>query len=376
MAKHIVPLYADLIEGMDADGQQLVADLHAFFNPAVPSRLQAAPPFVAPRTLGPKWHWPQWHWPRTALVASLAIFALVGATYIVALPLLQSLWSEDRGLQHVTQAGLARDLNLRQTIDGVTVHVRKAYADANRVAIGYSVELPPTTPGDDGPQFSSAILTDDHGNTYRSLGFSTTTNDSPLGAQLHNFEPHGVTAGRDVAFTLTIPDVIRAPKGSGTMRTFAGPWVFNFTLPMAAARVVEGTQTFTRPGVELTITRVVVAPSATRLEYRVHLEGFTDRAGVSLMLSGSGVGRGNNGYVTRGYVSSRPARGSGGSFCQPDVECSYLLREPLLDVEALHADAWIIITDREPCPPRQKCEVGRDGKPLVIRMDALVLPLR
>jgi hypothetical protein len=370
MAKHIVPLYADLIEGTDADGQQLVADLHAFFNPALPSRLQAAPPLVAPRAAGAKWHWP-----RTALVTVLAIFALVGATYIVALPLLQSLWAEDRGLQHVTQAGLARELNLRQTIDGVTVHVQRGYADANRVAIGYSVELPPTTPGDDGPQLSSAILTDDHGNTYRSLGFSTTTNDSPLGAQLHNFEPHGVTAGRDVAFTLTIPEVIRAPKGSGTMRTFRGPWVFNFTLPMAAARVVDRTQTFTRPGVELTITRIVVAPSATRFEYRVHLEGFTDRAGASLMLSGSGVGHGNNGDVTPGYVSPGPAGGSGGSFCQPDVECSYLLREPLLDAEALHADAaWISIP--EYCPPRQKCEVGRDGKPLAIRIDGLVLPLR
>ena len=372
MAKHIVPLYADLIEGMDADGQQLVADLHAFFNPAVPSRLQAAPPLVAPRAVGPKWHWPQWHWPRTALVTSLAIFALVGATYL-ALPLLQLLWSEDRGLQHVTQAGLARDLNLSQTIDGVTVHVQKGYADANRVVIGYSVELPPTAAANDGPQFSTPILTDDHGNTYPSLGFST-TNDSPLGAQLHNFEPRGVTAGRDIAFTLTIPEVVRAPRGSGTVQAFRGPWVFNFTLPMAAARVVERTQTFTRPGVELTITRIVVAPSATRFEYRVHLEGFTDRAGASLMLSGSGVGHGNNGYVTRGYVSPGPAGASGGSFCQPDVECSYLLREPLLDADALHADAWISIP--EYCPPRQKCEVGRDGKLLVIRMDDLVLPLR
>src|SRR5207247_1318425 len=118
MAKHIVPLYADLIDGMDADGQQLVADLHAFFNPAVPSRLPAAPPLVAPRAVGPKWRWP-----RTALVTALAIFALVGATYI-ALPLLQSLWSKDRGLQHVTLDGLTRVLNLRRTIGGFPVYVQ------------------------------------------------------------------------------------------------------------------------------------------------------------------------------------------------------------------------------------------------------------
>lgn len=374
MAKHIVPLYADLIDETDTDGQQLVADLHAFFNPAVPSRLQAAPPLVAPRATGAKGGW-QWRWPRTALVTALAIFALVGATYVV-LPLLQSLWSEDRGLQHVTQEGLARDLNLSQTIDGVTVHVQKGYADANRVAIGYSVELPPTTPGDDGPQFSSAILTDRDGRTYPGLGFSA-TGDSLLGAQLYTFEPVGVTAGRDIAFTLTIPEIVRAPKAGGTVRTFRGPWVFNFTLPMAAARVVERTLTFTQPGVELTITRIVVAPSATRFEYRLHLEGFTDRAGASLgMLSGSGVGHGNSGYVTPGYVSPGPAAGSRSSFCQPDVECSYLLREPLLDADAYHGDALIFIPDSEPCPPRQKCEGARDGKPIQIRIDGLVLPLR
>ena len=368
MAKHVANLYADLVEPSDVPGQQLVADLHAFFHLAVPARLRVAP-VLSPRPAGAA----RWRWPRFALVGAVAIFALVGATYI-ALPLLQLLWSEDRGLQHVTQAGLARDLNLRQTIDGVTVHVQKGYADANRVAIGYSVELPPTTAGDDGPQFSSAILTDEDGRTYPSLGFST-TGDSPLGAEVHTFEPLGVTAGRDIAFTLTIPEVVRAPKEGGFVRTFRGPWVFNFTLPMAAARVVERTLTFTRPDVELTITRIVVAPSATRFEYRVHLEGFRDRDGASLMmLSGSGVGHGGNGDVTPGYVSPGPARGSASSFCQPDVECSYLLREPLLDADALHADALIFIP--EYCPPRQKCEVGSDGKPLQIRIDGVVLPLR
>jgi hypothetical protein len=369
MAKHLANIYADLVEPSDVPGQQLVADLHAFFQVTVPARLRVAP-VPTPRLARAA----RWRWSRFALVGALAIFALVGATYMVALPLLQSLWSEDRGLQHVTHAGLARELNLRQTIDGVTVHVQKGYADANRVAIGYSVEFPPTAPGRH--SFSGPILTDDHGNTYPSLGFST-SGDSPLGAQLHNFEPLGVTAGRDVAFTLTIPEVVRAPRESGmTVQAFRGPWVFNFTLPMAAARVVEQTQTFTRPGVELTITRIVVAPSATRFEYRVHLEGFTDRAGASLTLSGSGVGHGNSGYVTRGYVSPGPARGSGGSFCQPDVECSYLLRAPLLDADAFHADALIFIPDNEPCPPRQKCEVARDGKPFLLRIDGLVLPLR
>jgi hypothetical protein len=130
---------------------------------------------------------------------------------------------------------------------------------------------------------------------------------------------------------------------------------------MAAARVVEPALTFKRPGVELTVTRIVVAPSATRFDYRIHLEGFTDRAGASLLLSVSGRGLG-------GY--------SDGHYCQPEADCSLVVSEPLLDADALHADAWISIPDLEPCPPRQKCEVGRDGKPLGIRIDGVVLPLR
>ena len=354
MAKHVANLYTDLVEPSDVQGQQLVADLHAFFHLAVPARLRVEP-VLTPRPASAA----RWRWSRFALVGAVAIFALVGATCL-ALPLLQSLWSEDRGLQHVTQAGLARELDLRQTINGVTVHVQKGYADANRIAIGYSVELPPMTPGDDGPQFSSAILTDDDGATYPSRGF-TATGDSPLGAQVHNFAPLGPTGARDIAFTLTIPEVIRAPKAGGTVRTFRGPWVFNFTLPMAAARVVEPALTVTRPGVELTVTRIAVAPSATRFDYRVHLEGFTDRSGAGLLLT----------------VSGRPFGAyADGHVCQPDAECFIVVPEPLFDADALHADAVVVIPDREPCAPGQSCDVGRDGKPIRIRIDGLVLPLR
>jgi len=340
MAKHIVPLYADLTEGMDADSQQLVADLHAFFNPAAPSRLQAAPPVVAPRAVGPKWRWP-----RTALVAALAIFALVGATYVV-LPLLQSLWSEDRGLQHVTQAGLARDLNLRQTINGVTVHVQKGYADANRIAIGYSVEFPPTTATDHSPAFGDLVLTDDSGGTHRPFG-SMSTGDSPLGAQVAMFEAPGVSGARDIAFTLTIPKVHAAGQD------FRGPWVFNVTLPMAAARVVERTLTFTRPGVEVTFTRIVVAPSATRFEYRVHLDGAPEPTNAMLRLG------------LRGYGPFSPSQGP----CQIDGECFFVATEPLFDADAVHVDAVLAFIEYAPPgtvgpPPRQ------------IRIDGVVLPLR
>src|SRR5919204_5237842 len=182
MAKHIIAMYADLVDEGDADGHQLVAELHALFNPEVPSSLRALP---LPLMAQPNSRL-QRRWARAMLVGALAIFALVGATY-VALPLLQSLWSGDRGLQHVTQAGLARELDLTQTVDGVTIHVQKGYADANRVAVGYSVEFPPTAAGDHTPQLGVPILTDSSGNKYSPFG-SMFTGESSLGAQVVMFE--------------------------------------------------------------------------------------------------------------------------------------------------------------------------------------------
>jgi hypothetical protein len=340
VSKHVATLYADLIEPSDVQGQQLVADLHAFFQLAVPARLRVAP-VLTPRPAGAA----RWRWSRFALVGALALFALVGATYL-ALPLLQSLWSEDRGLQHVTQAGLARELNLRQTINGVTVHLQKGYADANRVAVGYSVEFPPTTAADHTPLLGSPILTDDDGRTYPGRMFWF-TGDSPLGAQVSTFEPPGVTGARDIAFTLTIPEVRAAGQA------FRGPWVFKFTLPMAGARVVERTLTFTRNGVELTFTRIVVAPSATRFDYHVRLEGATEPSSNSMGLIASG----------RGPQALGPAMSS---YCNPDNDCFVLANAPLLDADALQVDASLSIFDR----------VGSDGNPLQVRMDGLVLPLR
>ena len=60
----------------------------------------ARPTLIAPRAFAPNWRWP-----RTALIAALAIFALVGATYAV-LPLLQSLCGYHSKNNPATKASL------------------------------------------------------------------------------------------------------------------------------------------------------------------------------------------------------------------------------------------------------------------------------
>lgn len=108
-----------------------------------------------------------------------------------------------------------------------------------------------------------------------------------------------------------------------------------------------------RTGVELTFTRIVVAPSATRFYYRVRLEGATEPTNAIRRLGLRGYGPFADGL--------RP--------CQPDGECFFVATEPLFDADAVHVDAALVFIECAPPgsvgpPPRQ------------IRIDGLVLPLR
>jgi hypothetical protein len=318
MAKQFASLYPDLVESSDPVGQQLVADLHAFFHPAVPASLRTSPPLVAHRPAALRWRWP-----RTALVAALTIFALIGATY-VALPLLQSLWSGDRGLDQVTRAGLARDLNAAQTVGGVTVHLQRGYADANRVAVGYTVEFPQSTAADRNAQLGVATLTDERGTPYRGL-MSTYGGSSPLGAQVLNFEaPGGRIDQHDITFTLSIPDMRAGGPGG---QAFRGPWVFTFTLPSAAGRELQPALSLGTGEIGVTFTRIVVAPSATRFDVRM------TRAKT-------------NGAVTGSFALLVNGRGlAGGGQCVSDGQCFFMTTEPLFDTNALTLDAVLVVPD-------------------------------
>jgi hypothetical protein len=344
MAKQIVSLYGDLIDGTDAGGQQLVADLHAFFNPAVPSR-RSAPPLVVRRNL-----YVSWRWARTSLVAALAIFALVGATY-VALPLLQQLWASDRGLAHVANAGLVRDVEGAQTIDGVTVHLQRAYADANRVVVGYTVEFPKSVrfyDRDATPMVGEVTLTDSEGRQYRGVT-STFAGASPLGAQLLSFEGPGIaSAPRNTTYTLSIAKLFSGTTpGATPTGSFSGPWIFTFTLGNVPARIVIPSLALTSGDLSLTFTRTVVAPSATRFDYRLTRSGTAVTGSVALMANGRGL--------------------NGAGHCESDGQCFFLTTEPLYDTDVLRLDAVLIIPDGP----------GPEGAPAQRRINGpLLLPLR
>jgi hypothetical protein len=265
---------------------------------------------------------------RTALVAALAIFTLVGATY-VALPLLQQLWANDRGLAHVASAGLVRDVDAAQTIDGVTVHLQRAYADVNRIVVGYTVEFPKSVrfyDSDATPMVGEVTLTDAEGRQYRGVT-SMFAGTSPLGAQLLTFEGPGIaSAPPDTTYTLSIAKVFSgSTPGATPTGSFSGPWVFTFMLANVPGRVVTPSLTLTSGDLSLAFLRIVVAPSATRFDYRLTRSGTAVTGSIALMANGRGL--------------------NGGGHCESDGQCFFLTTEPLFDTDALTLEAVLIAPD-------------------------------
>ena len=86
---------------------------------------------------------PLWAAPVAVLVL---IGMLVGGAY--ALPLLPQIFGMiDPSSVDILQSGRAQELRLTQTTAGVTITVDRAYADAHRIVVQFTVENPPDDPG-------------------------------------------------------------------------------------------------------------------------------------------------------------------------------------------------------------------------------------
>ncbi len=182
------------------------------------------------------------------------------------------------GLQYVRDNNLYQEVDLSQTIDGYTVHVQRVYADANRILIGY------TLTGLEGQEFfnffpNMATITTADGQELRGNNLDEPVMEGRTLGDLLTFDmPEGYTKP-NIALRFVIKDLeiygkddqatidagLRKPIGS-----VAGPFVFDLTVPVIAGRVAEINQTVTVNDVPVTLERVVVTPSETRMHLRFH----------------------------------------------------------------------------------------------------------
>jgi hypothetical protein len=176
----------------------------------------------------------------------------------------------------VENAGLAQAMDLSQTIDGVTVKVELAYADANGVLVGYTVSGPPTTATGPGARYFSRVgdLVVTNGPVLKSAGASGTVPGSK--AVLGNWSPddrlavvatfdaspiHGSPATINVRLPINVYDRVPIPEaGQAKQQTFT----FDFSITFHEGKTVTPAQTVEAAGVPITLEEVVITPWATR----------------------------------------------------------------------------------------------------------------
>jgi hypothetical protein len=210
--------------------------------------------------------------PRTRLAWVLVplILLLIGGTAYGATSLVRDYI---RSLApDVERAGLLTELNLDQTIGGVTVKLEQGYADANTVLLGYTVsgsnnryylndeELSVV----DGPILPATMglgfipeLGWNKAKTTEVMAFDTSAIEGPISEIALRFQA-------------TFGD---APNGSQTW----GPFTFDFTLPFHPGKSVVVEQTTKTAGISITLEKVLISPAGTSAVFRFDPEYETNR---------------------------------------------------------------------------------------------------
>lgn len=204
-----------------------------------------------------------WPFPRAVAVLGMVMLVLGGAAYGVS-SLLATTWEHDPGLQRVMESGLATSIEAAQTIDGVTVSLARGYADAHRIAVGYTIDAPLRLGGQIGAEPTGVHLRDRNGRRF-SPSFSYGSAD-PLrlnGAAVLVFDTADQLERdvRSVQLTLTIDEV------QGLGGSVEGPWEFEFELPVLPPRTAAAP--LVRVGSIVADVQLVVAASETRVQVQV-----------------------------------------------------------------------------------------------------------
>ncbi len=219
----------------------------------------------------------------------LGTLLLLGSVAYALPPVIGQVFRMLPGWQHVEERHLAQELNLSQTLDGVTVTLERVYADANEIIIGYTVK----GLADQKIHLSQARLSDKQGTVFPELAGAGVTGASELlGLQLPPGEGAYVTAfdasavkgtpsSLHLQLTMHLAKLVPVdqastppsePSASTTVATVmtmreekvGGPFIFDFSVPFIPGQTVEVQQEVETAGITMKLERVVITPSETR----------------------------------------------------------------------------------------------------------------
>jgi len=182
----------------------------------------------------------------------------------------------DPGLQWLCSQGQLTSINATKIVAGVSITLKYAYADRNRITVLLSFQGPsPVNAG-----LFKVILTTPEGQVLEGAGDQGTNN-----LMTFNFDPTPLAvaplpgAAQPLNLNLQIlpPGAEIPPAGTSTPVVTATPAaVFKFVVPFHEARTATLVQSQTIDGNTLTLDRVVVAPSSVYVYLRI---GATDPDG-------------------------------------------------------------------------------------------------
>jgi hypothetical protein len=290
--------------------QQMIETLQQIAREGVPDSVDLWPAIRA--RLQPREHPSRWGRLMPAsrpgwAVLILTLFLALGAAAYAASPAVVRLFEQEPGLTEIAEADLVQQLNLSQTVAGVTVTLEQAYADANRIVVGFTMQGPDSERRYEASQLT---LTDAAGTPFpRTFGLGA-AGESDLfgislppgeGAYLFSFDATAVTGlpeALDLRLVMgleeraALPDASAepapsteelllmnvAPQPAPPAQTgpevteleampvgdILGPFVFEFRVPFIPGRTAEVKQTAKAAGITITLEKVVVTPSETQ----------------------------------------------------------------------------------------------------------------
>jgi len=265
-----------LNEQSDPETVALVEQLDTLYrSPELPARLTLAAVLAEREQEDEPRHWfaPSWafrpiFWlPRrlgtVALALTLAVVLMAASAYAFTSFLRPGLQPPpgDQGISQVFKLHQLVEVHAApQSINGFTMNVQAAYADANRVIIGYTMTRPSGQSYDD-PVLTDALLTTAQGDQLR------WEMESPLSGDANTITFTPLTwissAAQEITFHLSIH---RLDVNAGAQHlVLQGSMSFTFSAPFHPARIAAPNQSVTANGKTLTLERVVVSLSTTRL---------------------------------------------------------------------------------------------------------------
>lgn len=298
----------------DAAATRLVGDLEAIYAAEPPAtlrcaidRLCAAPqqatttsrPRGMPRLAGPARR-------LSPVVAMVLAAVVIGGSVVAVAPFRNRAFQADPGVAYVMQAGLGVAIGQSATVDGYTVTIDSAYADGNRVVIGYSIDPGPHDVVD--VLLHQPALTTADGRRLRGRGtLGAEVVDGAADSLVWFDAPQPASSQDWLGLRLTVDTLLVSEVDAGALERaipggiferLPGDWttlrevalsralVFELGLPVQPTRIIDFGIPATANGVTVVLERVVVAPSETV----VWLRGI-DAAGMATLTTPGADGR-------------------------------------------------------------------------------------